>query len=121
MAFGFLIPLAQIPLAVITCIILRANVLAAAATTFISNPITFAPIYYFAFKLGNGVVGVNLESESELLDSKLSLEWLALIGLPLYLGLALCAVISSVTVYIFIHVAWKWIERFIKGRGPIGN
>ena len=50
--FGFLIPVAQIPLAVVTAIALRACVPAAATSTFVTNPVTFAPVYYAAYRLG---------------------------------------------------------------------
>lgn len=55
--FGLLIPIAQIPLATAASIILRANIPAAAASTLVTNPITFAPIYYAAYKLGVWVTG----------------------------------------------------------------
>ena len=48
-----LVPLGQIPLAVIAALLLRASPLAAASTTFISNPLTFGPIYYAAYQLGS--------------------------------------------------------------------
>ncbi|MDO9012883.1 MAG: DUF2062 domain-containing protein [Gallionella sp.] len=50
--FGLLIPIAQIPLTVAAAIVMRANVPAAAASTLITNPITFGPIYYGAYWLG---------------------------------------------------------------------
>ncbi|MDD5404664.1 MAG: DUF2062 domain-containing protein [Sulfuricella sp.] len=54
--FGLLIPLAQIPLTA-AAVVLRANLPAAAASTLISNPVTFAPLYYTAYHLGAWVTG----------------------------------------------------------------
>ena len=51
--FGFLIPLAQIPVSALSATILRANVPTAIASTLVTNPVTFAPIYVIAYKLGN--------------------------------------------------------------------
>jgi uncharacterized protein (DUF2062 family) len=53
--FGLLIALAQIPLA--AAVVLRTNPPAAAAGTLISNPVTFAPLYYMAYHLGAWVTG----------------------------------------------------------------
>ena len=50
--FGILIPVGQIFFAVLAAIVLRANLLAAASTTLITNPLTFPPIYYFAWQTG---------------------------------------------------------------------
>lgn len=50
--FGILFPVGQIFFAVLAAIVLRANLLAAASTTLITNPLTFPPIYYFAWQTG---------------------------------------------------------------------
>ena len=47
----------QILLAILISIPLRANVLAAAAGTFVTNPLTFIPLYMFAFSMGTVVTG----------------------------------------------------------------
>lgn len=53
--FGLLIPVAQIPAAGAVAIVLRANIPAAAASTLVTNPITFAPVYWVAYELGNKI------------------------------------------------------------------
>jgi uncharacterized protein (DUF2062 family) len=55
--FGLLIPIAQIPLSVGAAVVLRANVPTAAASTLISNPATYGPLYYAAWRLGKAVLG----------------------------------------------------------------
>lgn len=57
MFFGLLLPIAQIPMSAAVAVALRANVPAAVASTFVSNPLTFGPIYYAAWKLGSAVLG----------------------------------------------------------------
>lgn len=54
---AFVIPLGQIPLAVLLAFVLRANLWASAAATLVANPFTFAPIVYGAYRLGAWVVG----------------------------------------------------------------
>ena len=46
--FGLMIPVAQIPAAAIASLLLRGNLWIAAVSTLISNPFTYAPLYYFA-------------------------------------------------------------------------
>ncbi|ALD92574.1 hypothetical protein CR3_3387 [Cupriavidus gilardii CR3] len=55
--FGLLLPIAQIPMSGAVAVALRANVPAAVASTFVSNPLTFGPIYYAAWRLGSAVLG----------------------------------------------------------------
>jgi len=55
--FGLLLPIAQIPMSAGVAVALRANVPAAVASTFVSNPLTFGPIYYAAWRLGSAVLG----------------------------------------------------------------
>ena len=55
--FGLLVPIAQIPLSVGAAIVMGANVPAAVSSTLVSNPLTFAPIYYLAYQAGSRIVG----------------------------------------------------------------
>jgi uncharacterized protein (DUF2062 family) len=55
--FGLLIPLAQIPLSAAAAVALRANVPAAVASTLVTNPVTFGPIYYAAWRVGSAMLG----------------------------------------------------------------
>ena len=49
---GFLIPLGQFVAAALLALPLRANVPLSAAATLVTNPLTFPPIYFAAYKLG---------------------------------------------------------------------
>lgn len=55
--FGLLIPLAQIPAASAAAIVLRANLPIAAASTLVTNPVTFGPLYFAAYRLGHWLTG----------------------------------------------------------------
>lgn len=63
--FGLLVPVAQIPLSVGAAVILRANVPAAAVSTLVTNPLTFGPLYYAAYKLGHWITGTPHETPHE--------------------------------------------------------
>jgi uncharacterized protein (DUF2062 family) len=49
---AFLVPIGQFICAALLAIPTRANVPVAAAATLVTNPITFPPIYYAAYRLG---------------------------------------------------------------------
>jgi uncharacterized protein (DUF2062 family) len=56
--FGLMIPVLQFLFAIVTAIVMRAHVAIAAAATLITNPFTFAPIYWFAWWIGSHLLGV---------------------------------------------------------------
>lgn len=125
--FGLLIPIAQIPLAAGAAVLLRANVPAAVGSTLVTNPITFAPIYIFAHRLGSTILGSDTgpataapEAKEPPADAgwwdKASYRVLAL-GKPLVLGLAIIAMLAGVLTYAAImlvwrlRTAWAWSRR----------
>ena len=110
--FGLLIPVAQIPLAVVTSIVLRANIPAAAASTLVTNPVTFAPVYYAAYHLGAWVTGANgtmpeyAEGPPEMDQDAGFLDRLAALGTPLIVGLAITATFFGLLCYALISFGW---------------
>lgn len=116
--FGFLVPLGQIPLSAASAVVLRANVPAAVASTLVTNPVTFAPIYYAAYRFGHWVVGEPLSSEPPPLPDAQSHDkhherslWQRLSGMgkPLLVGLLSFAVGFGALVYAL--TTWIWIWR----------
>jgi len=116
---GLLIPLAQIPFAALLAVIFRANLPMAMASTLVTNPFTFAPVYFLAYKLGNFILtrGESTLSD-EAIDEQLaavtadatSLSWLEHIGnvgAPLFTGLVIIASITSVVMYFAISLLWR--------------
>lgn len=116
---GLLIPLAQIPFAALLAVIFRANLPMAMASTLVTNPLTFAPIYFLAYKLGNFILSRGESTLSdEAIDQQLagvttdaaSLSWfehIGNVGAPLFTGLAILAVVMSVLVYFSVSLLWR--------------
>lgn len=124
--FGLLIPLAQIPVSAAAAVMLRANVPAAVASTLVTNPLTFPPIYFAAWKLGSLLLGEDAtgpgpslpgpaaagKSDVAAVDVPGQTWWarslgkLADVGKPLLLGLSLFAVFGGLAVYALIHAVW---------------
>ncbi|MBD3767805.1 MAG: DUF2062 domain-containing protein [Gammaproteobacteria bacterium] len=114
--FGLLIPIAQIPITAVAAVILRANLPVAAASTFVTNPVTFAPIYYAAYQLGSWVTGdttplVDFESLDEPVNQETEkgfFERLEDMGKPLLVGLSIMASVAGLISYFVINFLWRW-------------
>lgn len=111
--FGLLIPLAQIPFAAAAAVVLRANLPAAAASTLITNPVTFGPVYFAAYRLGGWLIGEptgpTSVAEKVAAETEISfIERVAALGKPLLLGLAIMAIVVGLVVYGLVHLAWRW-------------
>lgn len=108
--FGLLVPIAQIPLSVTAAVILRANVPAAAVSTLITNPITFGPIYYAAYKLGEVVTGESNGNAAppKIVGEATLLQRITAVGKPLMVGLVITAVSMGLTIYWVITMIWRW-------------
>lgn len=96
--FGFLVPLAQIPLAAGVAVLLRANVPIAMGSTLVTNPITFVPIYVFAHQLGQSVIEAagfaQMAGDAD-------------IARPLIVGLVIMAVLGGIAGYAIVMLAWR--------------
>lgn len=127
--FGLLIPVAQIPLSVAASVVLRANVPAAAVSTLVSNPLTYGPIYYGAYKLGLWATGETETQRARALartsaapqpstapvaptttanaPAPTSWQRIRALGKPLLVGMALSAMASGLLAYGLITVGWR--------------
>jgi uncharacterized protein (DUF2062 family) len=134
--FGLLIPVAQIPFAAGAAVLLRANVPSAIGSTLVTNPVTFAPIYILAHKLGSALLGEPVRDDAVLTpddidghaeDGPQASWWqrtgarLVSVGKPLLLGLAILATAFGLLTYFAILAGWKlwviWTRRRRRTRG----
>jgi len=117
--FGLLIPIAQIPLAGVAAVVLRANVPTAVASTLVTNPVTFGPVYYAAWKTGNAILGGSQAEPPELPGEPAAenaesggvwartWEHIRAAGKPLLLGLALFATGFGLLGYALVTLSWR--------------
>lgn len=105
---GLLIPVAQILLAAVVAVVLRANIPVAAAGTLITNPLTVPPIYYAAYQLGAWATGTATPATFSLADPAALWENLGTIGVPLFAGLGIAATLAALTSYLLIWQVWGW-------------
>ncbi|MFW5331062.1 DUF2062 domain-containing protein [Hydrogenophaga sp. ZJX-1] len=131
--FGLLVPVAQMPLSAAAAVILRANLPMAVASTLVTNPVTFGPVYYGAYRVGKAVLGEPPLTEAQasaLLERAVktqqaegwkdrldgALRRLATVGKPLVVGLAIVATLSGLAVYFIISAIWTLRVRWSRSR-----
>jgi hypothetical protein len=120
--FGLLIPIAQIPFSAAAAVAMRANVPAAVASTLVTNPVTFGPVYYAAWRVGSAILGEPVAGGARppapgatVAEPTAGRGWwqtLRLrvlgVGKPLLLGLAIFACGVGAATYFAVSLAWRW-------------
>jgi hypothetical protein len=122
--FGLLIPVAQIPFSAAAAVALRANLPAAAASTLVTNPVTFAPIYFAAYRVGAWITGNTATPAPEALEGRELpadagfWERIGALGKPLLAGLAVMAALCGLLAYLLISLGWRLWVWGRRRRGP---
>jgi uncharacterized protein (DUF2062 family) len=115
--FGILFPFLQIFLAAFAAIVLRVNLPVAAFTTLVTNPLTFAPIYYLAYRLGAILTGAGIDGDIAPIAATSPdavagwlprlIDWIQAVGLPLALGLFVIATVAALVGYVTVNLVWS--------------
>lgn len=113
---GFLVPMGQIFLAALIALTWRANLIVAAGATLVTNPFTFPPIYYAAYRVGDRVVGQARWSplDPDAAETYLARGWAWLldVSLPTVVGLVTFALVSALLSYWTVQLGWRiWTAR----------
>ncbi len=121
---GILIPMGQIPASAVLALPLRANVPAAALTTFFTNPFTTPFLFILYYKVGGWVLqlgGTSAGAAKATMGDGGWLQWLAAdVGLPTAVGMAICAVVGGLLGYCVTALAWRmWISRKWRKRSAV--
>ena len=126
--FGLLFPTMQMPVAALMAILLRCNLPAALAGTFVSNPVTFVPIYLLAYRIGAAILNLPydeswmaaLDHEADGFRAQAEVWWSAVYaaGQPLALGLLIMATATATLVWMAVNVAWRTSARRQYRRRP---
>lgn len=98
----------QMVFAAILAIWMRANLPIAVGLCWITNPLTLAPIFYLAYRIGSAVMGVTIQA----VEFELSWQWLTngLVNIwqPFLLGCFLCAFFFGSLGYFTMNYLWRW-------------
>jgi uncharacterized protein len=89
----------------------RLNVPAIMLTVFLVNPLTFVPLYYFAYRVGAALLGRDVGS----FEIALSWNWvqhgLASAWQPLLVGCVTCGVLAGFGGWAALELIWRWSAR----------
>lgn len=110
---GLFIALMPVPgqtlIALFAALLLRVNVPIAAVTTWVTNPLTMGPVFYWEYTLGRVILEIPRRDPA--ID--LSWEWVTsgflAIWKPLVLGCFISATIVASIGYVSVSVAWRLI------------
>jgi uncharacterized protein (DUF2062 family) len=111
--FIALIPLpGQTLIALLAAMALRVNLPVAGIATWITNPITMVPFFYWEYGLGTLILDLPIED----FDIDLSLHWVTSgflnIWKPLLLGSFISATIVASLTYVVVSVTWRLIVAY---------
>ena len=128
---GMFLPPFQMVGAAVCAVVFRVNLPLAIFTTLYTNPLTFVPLYIFAFWLGHFLIGgaaifvpppgFDWSAIGPWLQA--SLVWLGHFGAPLALGVLILASVFAIVGYFGVRLAWRlhsqraWRLRQLRRRG----
>ena len=85
----------------------RVNIPVAAVSTWVSNPATMFPMYYFAYQLGSKLLGM----EEQPFGFELSFDWVTHtfvnIWQPMLLGSVLLGATAAIVGYVTLDIFWR--------------
>jgi len=113
---GVFIALLPIPgqtiAALLAALVLRVNLPIAGITTWVTNPITMVPIFYWQYGLGTLLLDLPLQEFEIVLSWEWIMDSFLEIGRPLLLGSFISATLVASTVYVLISLAWRWAVAY---------
>jgi len=110
-----LLPLpAQTAVALLAGLLLRVNLPLAALAVWITNPITFGPIFYLEYRIGAALLNKPTLAIKEITDFSSSNVALAASWQPLYYGATLVAISVAAIAYLTISAVWHFstVQRY---------
>ncbi len=111
---GILIPMGQIPASAVLALPLRANIPAAALTTFLTNPLTTPPLWVFAYWVGRWVLRLDAQVPGSPIGTKVAanpgwLQWLLVeVGPATGVGLLVVTFVGAILGYALSALGWRW-------------
>jgi uncharacterized protein (DUF2062 family) len=98
----------QMIIAALVAVRVRCNLPIAVGLCWISNPLTIAPLYYFAYRVGATVLG----AEPQAMEFQLNWDWisssLVAIWQPFLLGCLICGFFFGSLGFFTIQQLWRW-------------
>ena len=100
------IPIHTILVAILS-VLLSANILLSILVVWVNNPITMLPIYYFTYKLGASIIGIEIDPEFEFSFGYL-MDNLGSATLAMWIGGLITSIVASTLGYFSIISIYKY-------------
>ncbi|MGB2248999.1 MAG: DUF2062 domain-containing protein [Alcanivorax sediminis] len=101
--FAGLLPIPlQMGLAALLAVRFHCNLPLSIVLVWISNPVTYVPIFYFNYRIGAWMLGMPPHS-----GDAITVAWFVEQLVPLWLGSVVCAVVFGGAAYLTVKVAWR--------------
>ncbi len=97
----------QMVVAAAAAIVFRVNLPVSVVLVWITNPLTMAPIFYFAYRLGAWVIGQPSQVVPAGFSFEQLLDGLGAVWFPLLLGCFLLGSVSAVVGYFGVRGLWR--------------
>lgn len=94
-------------LAAILAVLFSANILLSMFMVWVNNPITIVPIYYFTYKLGASIMGIEMDPDFEFSFGYL-MDNLGVATLALWIGGIIVSIVSAILGYFSIITIYKY-------------
>jgi uncharacterized protein (DUF2062 family) len=106
----------HVALATLAALFFRVNIPVAAVATFIVNPITMYPVFYFAYRVGAWLLSIQPGPFS----FELSMEWvsntLGSIWQPMLLGCVVVGSVAALVGFVALDALWRYSVHDYKSR-----
>jgi uncharacterized protein (DUF2062 family) len=97
----------QMLLASFLAITWRCNLPLSFALVWVTNPLTITPIFYFTYRLGAWLLGMELEVTGIELSWNWLMENFSSIGYPLVVGSLVCGWVAGVSGFVIVRLLWR--------------
>ncbi len=122
LGLGVTLAFVPLPIQMFLCvplsIILRVNLPAALGAVWLSNPLTAAPIFFFALRVGQ--LATNQTDSWEIANATFSITDMAnlmeIIWVPLFTGCAICGSVAGLTTYLLVNFCWRLQVAYLRSR-----
>jgi uncharacterized protein (DUF2062 family) len=98
----------QMVVAAFAALYLRANLAISVALVWITNPLTWVPLFYFAYRVGLGITGLTPPAQNFNFTYENAMIHLDALWAPLFLGSLLLSSVCATTGYFGIQYLWRW-------------
>jgi len=97
----------QMLLAASMAIFVHVNIPISVALVWLTNPLTMPPIFYFAYRIGDWILGFPDTTFQFELSWGWATSWLAHFWQPFLLGCLICGLSAGVLGYALVHLSWR--------------